>query len=252
MSSAWSLTLKNLLLPIFCRQCSDRLLTEENGFFCPTCWELSPRIGRPFCTHCGRPLPQTVGFGEPRNYLCAWCRELKLPEAYRRLYGAARYDQAVAEAVKLFKFQGKTRLVRPLAELMVDFATRELECSAYDLIVPVPLHTVRERARGFNQARLLAEGVMAQFPRARLATALQRVRPTRVQSRLLDESERRANVAGAFVLAKGEDVQGATVLLIDDVVTTAGTVSECAKALMGAGAQAVDVLVAALATPEMN
>lgn len=242
----WTLALKNLLLPQFCRQCGARLLTEENNFFCPTCWEMSPAIERPFCTGCGRPHPPTVGFGTRSNFPCAACRER--PNRYlRRVYGAMRYDGAVEEAIKLFKFNGRERLAGPLGALLTDFAERELECDRYDALVPVPLHKVRQRARGYNQSEVLAREALAAFPAARLDTSLARIRPTRTQSKLQGKA-RQSNVRGAFAV-EGDSLSGAHVLLVDDVVTSGGTITECGRALTRAGAASVDVLAVALATP---
>ena len=243
----WALALKNLILPIFCKQCGVSLPTEENGFFCPTCWESSPRVERPFCSRCGRPHPVRIGFGTQSNFPCARCRETPNP-AIRRVYGAALYDGAIETAVKLLKFHDRRRLAEPLGDLLADFALEEMDCAAYGLIVPVPLHRVRLRARGFNQATLIAEAVAGAFPGARLdQDSLRRIRPTRAQSRL-ESSARLANVRGAFAV-EGDDCAGETILLIDDVVTTMGTVTECARVLRRAGAEQVDVLAAALAVP---
>ncbi len=246
--SGLALTLKNLFLPQFCQQCRMRLLTEENGYFCPTCWERSPRVIRPFCTVCGKPHPGMVGYGSPHNFPCADCREHAKPNrSLRRVYGAAVYAEAVEGAVKLLKFHGKVRLAKPLGELMAVFAREEMETDEYDLIMPVPLHRVRERHRGFNQSRLLAERILGEFPNATLDESLKRIRPTQVQSRISDPADRKKNVVGAFAVEQGIHLKGRRILLIDDVVTTAGTVRECAKALRKADAAFVDVLAAALA-----
>jgi ComF family protein len=240
----WTLAAKNLFLPIFCKQCGDKLLTEESGFFCPTCWELSPRVSRPFCSQCGRPHQGVIGFGSLSNFPCADCRERK-SHPIRRTYGAAIYEGAVESAIKLLKFGDKQRLAAPLAEMMAEFAAREMDCEVYDFVVPVPLHKVRQRERGFNQSRLLAEKLLPAFPNAQLDESLKRVRPTRMQSRASTPAERRANVRGAFGVVGGT-LTGKTVLLIDDVVTTGETTIECAMALKRAKAAAVDVLAAAL------
>lgn len=249
ISDEWSLTLKNLILPVFCKQCGVRLLTEENGYFCPTCWESSPRIERPFCPQCGRPHTAGAGLGTRGNFLCGPCSAGFEKPPYRRLLAAAHYDGAVAEAIKLLKFHDKPRLATALGGLMAEQAANELDCHDYDLLLPVPLHRVRRRARGFNQAELLARHLLPFFPNARLDTSLRRVRPTRVQSRLRTERERRANVKGAFALDPPTHVTGKRVLLIDDVVTTGGTVYECAKVLLNARVAYVDVMVSALALP---
>lgn len=242
----WILTFKNLLLPIFCKQCGMRLMTEENGFFCPTCWEMSPRIERPFCTGCGRPHPAMVGLGSRANFPCADCREK--PNTYiRRIHGAALFEGAIAEAVKLLKFRNRPRLAGPLAELLSEFVAEEMTPDIYDCLTPVPLHKVRHRERGFNQSELLARAVLVSFPNAALDTSLKRIRPTRTQSRLKVD-QRKGNVKGAFAV-EGDSYKGKTVLLVDDVVTTSGTVTECAAALRRAGAAEVDVLAVALAAP---
>jgi len=239
-----ALDIKNLIFPIFCKSFGRRLLTEENGFFCPTCWERSPRVERPFCTVCGKPHPGMVGYGSRGNFACAQCREAGA-RPFRRVYGAARYEDAVAEAIKLLKFSGKRRLAAPLAEMMAEFAENEIECADYDFLIPVPLHKVRQRARGFNQSQLIAQALLPMFPNAQLDESLRRIRPTRVQSRLKDAAARRANIVGAFAV-EGDRLAGKTVLLIDDVVTTGGTIEECAKALRRADVAVVDVFAAAL------
>lgn len=245
-ASGWTLTIKNLLLPIFCQSCGLRLLTEENGFFCPTCWEASRRIDRPFCTICGRPQIAAVGMGGGPNFPCGPCSQRAPDEPIRRMFGAAIYEDAIGDAIKLFKFQGKRRLAGPLAEVMVEFAEQEMDTDYYTKIVPVPLYRVRERERGFNQALLLARAIAPAFPNARLADGLVRTRPTRVQSRLKSAAARRKNVRGAFAVSDASALQGERVLLVDDVVTTGGTVTECARALQAAGAESVDVFTAAL------
>lgn len=242
--TAWKRAFKNLFFPIFCLQCRERLLTEENGYFCATCWELAPRIEPPLCPHCGRPHVAMTGLGSRRNFPCAVCREKPL-KAVHRIYGAALYEGAVAEGIKLLKFHDKPRLARPLGALLLEHAAGHIDTGSYDLISPVPLHRVRLRERGYNQSALLAEEVSKGFPGARVWHGLKRIRPTRTQSKLAGK-RRRENVKGAFAV-EGDEALGKRILLIDDVVTSGGTVNECAKALRRAGASEVDVLAVALA-----
>lgn len=242
----WNLTLKNLLLPMYCRSCGNRLLTEENAFFCADCWESSLRIERPFCTLCGKPHQRMVGLGALSNFPCADCRE-KPNRHIRAIRGAAYYDGAVGAAIRLFKFNKKTTLKNPLAALMQEFAEEEMDAEAYDLIVPVPLYKTRQRERGFNQSLELALLVQAVFPETVIDQSLKRIRPTTAQSSLTG-SERAKNVRGAFAV-EGDGCKGKRVLLIDDVITTGETVTECAKALKRAGAIFVDAFAVSLACP---
>lgn len=243
----WTLAAKNLVFPIFCQECGRRLLTDDNGYFCATCWELMPRIERPFCTVCGRPHRAAVGLGSRSNFPCGHCIAAGPTRPVRRCYGVARYDGVMEKAIKLFKFGGKQRLAKPLADLMAAFAEQELECDRYTLLVPVPLHPVRERERGFNQARLLTRELAPMFPNAAPTDILRRIRPTRTQSTLRDPRERHKNIQGAFAMGIPADLAAGHVLLIDDVVTTGCTVGEIAEVLLKAGANTVDVFAPALA-----
>lgn len=224
-----------------------RLLTDENGFFCPTCWQLPTRIQRPFCSQCGRPHPRAVGFHLQPNFPCAECNAMSEPKPYRHVFGAAVYEGAAADAVKILKFRERKWIVQPIVEELHQFVTNELDVEPYSLVVPVPLHRIRYRDRGFNQAELIARPLSELFPNAQFSQVLQRIRPTRTQSRLSDPTDRQENVRGAFAVDRDIDLTGERVLLIDDVVTTGGTVGECARALRRAGAAYVDVLAFALA-----
>jgi ComF family protein len=149
-------------------------------------------------------------------------------------------------AIRLLKFYDRQSLARPLARMMAEFAEREMDCRQYDYLIPVPLHRVRQRERGYNQSKLIAANLLDAFPGAALDESLRRIRPTRVQSLSSTTAERRANVRGAFAVS-GEHLRDKAVLLVDDVVTTGGTTAECARALKRAGAAVVDVMAAALA-----
>ena len=243
------LSIKNIAFPQFCAVCDARLLTEEIPFFCPTCWEASPRIEPPFCSISGHPHEGAVGFGFREEFPSAeWRDTTETKRGFHRMYGAAIYEDAVAEAIKKLKFHGKTRIVPHLAEVMREFASQYMHTARYDHLIPVPLYKVRQRERGFNQALHLAEAILPAFPNATLDTTLTRIRPTLSQSRAQNPAERRKNIQGAFaVTGGGEHLRGKTVLLIDDVVTTAATIIECAHALKKAGVERVDGFACALA-----
>ncbi|MCF6285745.1 MAG: ComF family protein [Candidatus Hydrogenedentes bacterium] len=161
-----------------------------------------------------------------------------------RIYGAAMYEGVIAEAIQALKFHDKHRLAIPLGELLREFAAEHMAVEAYDFIIPVPLHRVRFRERGYNQSALLAEECAAAFPKARVCHDLKRIRPTRTQSKVVGD-KRADNVRGAFAVT-GDQLAGTRILLVDDVVTSGGTVIECARALRRAKAAHVDVLAVAL------
>jgi ComF family protein len=147
-------------------------------------------------------------------------------------------------ALQRYKYSRDVGLARPLGELLVERCP--LPVSEYDVVIPVPLHLTRLRWRGFNQAQFLAHILARPAGVPVDAVSLQRIRATRPQVEL-DETQRRRNVAQAFCVARPQAVHRRRVLLIDDVFTTGATVGECARVLLHAGAQGVDVLVLARA-----
>jgi ComF family protein len=149
------------------------------------------------------------------------------------------------EALHAFKFAGKSSLAGPLGDLLAEVGAALLPREDVDCLVPVPLHPLREAERGFNQSLLLARRVSRRWGIPVADGVLKRVRVTRPQTDL-SARERRANVRGAFAFRRAEAMAGAHLLLIDDILTTGATVSECARVLLCEGrARAVGVLAVA-------
>jgi len=103
-----------------------------------------------------------------------------------------------------------------------------------DVLVAVPLHSRRQRTRGYNQSLLLAREVSRRLDLPLAAEALFRRRDTPPQARAMEADARRRNVAGAFDCRPGA-VAGRRVLLVDDVTTTGATLDACARALLAEG-----------------
>ena len=246
MRGSWLTTLRNFFFPIFCRECGAELRTEENGFFCPTCWERPRRVTAPYCIRCGIPFEGRVGFGALPNTPCSRCSDWP-DDGCEIIRAACVYESTIAEAIKLFKFEGRRRVALPLIDDLRAFVSEHVHKERYDLLVPVPLYPVRERERGYNQSELLATMLLDEFPKVQLFSALRKVRPTPVQSRTSNFRERRRNMRAAFAVDTTIDLKDRTILLIDDVVTSGATVHECARTLRLAGAARVDALAVAVA-----
>ena len=144
-----------------------------------------------------------------------------------------------------FKYNG-AEFFQPLMNRWIRVFSSDFKESP-DWIVPIPLHTLKERERGFNQADRLAEAVAEVLGVPMVRDAVQRVKNTETQTHL-SRSKRLANMNGAFTLRRNRSLMG-TVMLVDDVMTTGATASACARVLKEAGAGTVNVLTLARALP---
>ncbi len=201
-------------------------------------WERIAFIDGPLCDGCGAPYPYDVG----RGVLCPACSVgVRL---ISRTRAACLYDEHSRDLILKLKHADRTDLA-PLFARWLSRAAAELLDHA-DLICPVPLHRRRLLARRYNQAAEIARPLGRLTGVAYLPDALVRARATPTQGGKSGRG-RRENVRGAFTVPKGcaRKVAGKRVLLIDDVLTTGATAEACARALLRAGAAAVDLAVVA-------
>jgi len=228
----------SLLYPATCTICGKSL--RAGKYLCDLCDMKVPRIVAPFCRRCSEPFEGSI----TGAFTCANC-------AHRTIYfdaavAAYRGRGIVREIIHEFKYARQMHLrhlvARWLRAALDDERVRDV---SFDLIVPVPLHPARQRERGFNQATLLAELLSADISLPS-KPVLERIRYTTTQT-ALDRSERMENLHNAFRLRKNANVRGLRVLLIDDVLTTGSTLSECARVLKRAGAISVHAATAARA-----
>ena len=184
---------------------------------------------------------------------CTMCR--LAPPEFERAVAFAIYDEEVREMLHLLKFQGMRRIADAVLGDGMASAVLQLEGLAADelMVVPVPLFAARERSRGFNQARVLAEVAIARLHRLKpgwkldlRSDVLSRVRDTNALF-AMDPSARRKSLRGAFRVVNAEAVRGREVLLVDDIMTTGATARECSRVLMRAGAAKVWVVTMARA-----
>jgi ComF family protein len=171
---------------------------------------------------------------------CAPCVEVA--PAFTQARAALRYDETAKRMILPLKYADHTEAVKGLAELMRRPGEPLLQ--AANVLVPVPLHANKLRARRFNQAALLAIELSRLTGRPLGLDKLIRSRET-APLEGLDLAARRAELEGAIVMRPRANVVDKRVLLIDDVMTSGTTANECARVLLEAGARRVDVLTAA-------
>lgn len=224
------------ILPPRCLKCGE--VVAAAGALCPTCWQQLSFLEPPCCVCCGQPFDFDLG----PDALCGACTQA--PPAFDRARAVLRYDEASRDLVLAFKHADRTSLA-PTFGAWLSRVGRDLvaEC---DVIVPVPLHWSRLFTRRYNQAALLARALGTATGKPVVPDLLIRRRATQKQGHL-GRLARQRNVAGAFALhpRRAESLTGRRILLVDDVITTGATVTNCAKVLRKAGAELVNVLAIA-------
>jgi ComF family protein len=230
--------LVSLFYPPICAECLVSVSPGE--YLCETCNGNALRIESPFCRKCSEPFSGTIS----SHFTCANCADRTLH--FETAVSAFRSRGVVRRVIHQFKYGGEVYL-RHLVSRWLDaaFEDERMAVRQFDLLVPVPLHPARKRERGFNQAEALAK-LIARKRGIPCQPLLKRVRYTTTQT-AFDRTERMNNLRNAFRLRKNADVRGLRVLLIDDVLTTGATLSECAHVLRKAGALSVCAATAARA-----
>ena len=221
--------LLDLLLPSRCPSCGD--LVPDAAKLCAECWATLSFLSGPACACCGFPFPHDKG----DNVLCGVCQAHV--RQFDRVRSALAYDGGSRPLLLGFKHGDRTDLAPFLVDLL-HLAGRDLLADS-DLILPVPLHPRRLIRRRYNQAALLAAGLADKSGLPWDGLLLRRVKATTPQEG--NYSARQQNVRAAFLVAQNqrERIEGARILLIDDVYTTGATLQSCARELKKRGADRV-------------
>lgn len=217
---------QNLLYMFFPRRClyCDRVV-DPDELCCRYCLPDVPYMKDPICYRCGRSKSDCVCRGHRRQY--------------DRCIAALRYEDGAARAVLALKHTDDAVMVESMATEMVHALRTHTDAASYDIVTFVPMHKKEERARMYNQSKLLARSVASKLG-IPLVCALTKLYDTQPQ-KALRQFERSGNLLGVFDLLVGVD--GKTILLVDDVITTGATLHECAKMLKIGGAKSVTALV---------
>jgi ComF family protein len=231
--------LANILYPPACLLCRAPLPDGRPAerIFCDGCRRRMPRIDPPACSRCGVGLRGAFD----ARLLCPTCRSA--PLAFDVARSPWWYEGSAQDAIRQFKYSRRWRIGWSFAVEMAAVARSALPLDDVDAVLPVPLHWLKRRLKGFHPPAYLAQVVAAVLNRPYLSSALHRVRWTTTQT-ALGWRERFGNVDRAFT-AREPLVAGRSVLLIDDVLTSGATADACARTLKAAGARRVFLLTAA-------
>ena len=193
---------------------------------CPFCQKILDDPRAPVCPACQPALPWLSGQGAERKV-----------EFADGCFSPLAYRDQVRDSIRRYKFKGRQGYHKAYGRLVAQCVHDHLD-GRWDLITWVPLADQRRRERGYDQAFLLASAAALELGEVAVET-LRKGRNTEAQSGLDGDAARRANVLGAYTAVDAELVEGKRVLLIDDVITTGATISECARILRTVGAREV-------------
>lgn len=155
-------------------------------------------------------------------------------------------DKEFQTLIHTLKYDGKLYVGKFLGQLIAVELKEKLQSWNCDIIIPVPLHPVKRAERGYNQSDFIAKGISSILKIPVSTKILKRKRFTQSQT-TMTLTERKENIEGAFSLRNGVSVTGKKIILLDDVITTGATISECGRVLLNAGAEKVFALSAAIA-----
>ena len=233
----WMSRVLDLIWPRRCEICS-RAVGRPGRHVCGECLmrlQFAPQDG---CAVCSREIASAG-----RELLCEECAGPASPH-FDRAACAMHFDGFARQMVLDYKFNGHIWLRDDFVDFLEAAARSRFKVPDVDLVLPMPLTFVHRFDRGYDQCDMLARGLAARIDRAFCGTALRRTGNPRRQAGLSEEM-RRENVKGTFRVARPELVAGRTLLVVDDVMTTGATFSECARALKAAGAWRVWVVALA-------
>lgn len=223
----------DVFFPRHCVVCGETNFRGEFDYVCDGCIETLNEIRGAVCLRCG----EIVGSSDmPDVNRCGNCAEH--PPHFDKSLSCCAFNGAARELVHQLKNANATYLAKDIGRII----QRNPRIKAFvsgAVLVPVPLYKSRERKRGYNQAQLIAKEMVKVYPQEglRVLNLLKRTRDTSTQT-ALDREERERNILNAFAVIKGEAEKlsrDSHIIVVDDVMTTSATLSECARTIKKAG-----------------
>ena len=209
-----------------------RPVDRPSRYVCSNCLNRIPFAPvKGCCRRCGRDAAGLDG-----EFLCEDCREYD--PHFDRAASATRYDADARKLVSLFKFRDRLWLRDDLVDWLEGVLRVRFRVGEIDVVIPMPSTVFHRWNRGYNQCALLARPLARRIGKPYVRFVLRRKGHPRKQSGL-DEESRRLNAVGTFAVMRPSAVAGKTVLVVDDIMTTGATLSECAAELRRAGAERV-------------
>lgn len=218
-----------MLYPPVCPICGEVVNKDRKAGLCVHCVAKVKNVGSSFCMKCGKELE---GLHGEYCYDCG-----RVNHVYDQAAAAFVYSQGIKESIYRFKYKGKREYAEWYGKKMAELLGNRIKIWNPDVIIPVPIHRSRLKARGYNQAELIADslGKYTAIPVDR--HLLVRDKKT-VPMKELEGVQRLKNIENAFNICESI-VKYNTVLVVDDIYTTGATVDACAAVLRSHGVSKV-------------
>ena len=155
------------------------------------------------------------------------------------------YEGIIREKLIQYKFQGKSYLSTFFAKILQNHEKMSRLLESYDIIIPVPMYSKKEKLRGYNQTALIAKEIAKAYQNLIYdGKSLQKIKDTKMQSSL-NKKQRKNNIKNAYNVINQQKIKDKKIVLLDDIYTTGATANECSKMLKQAGAK--EILVVTIA-----
>jgi ComF family protein len=227
----------SIVYPQECRVCGGEVEFSEDGVACSACWNETNIFNgnETLCTKCGAFLFGTVSLD---GASCRKCEE----HLYDRAFAAGLYEKALAASILELK---KTPYLAHRVRRLIDETMARFPEHTDGVVIPIPLSSRRLRERGFNQAAIIGKVVAKHLGLGLDESTLIRKVHTPMHRAGMDKKARAMTVANAFGVVRPKLVENRNILLVDDILTSGETASNCAKVLKKSGAATVNVLTIA-------
>lgn len=218
----------DLLYPRHCPLC-NAVLEFEGMQVCEPCIRKQVCIKPPYCMKCGKTIEDAT------EEYCGDCREV--PKTFERGFPVFAYSGAIKDALYAFKYKNQRSYGDFFADCIYGQYGEEFRKLQFDGLVPVPVHRKKRKARGYNQAEVLARSLAKHLELPVYPSYILRIVNTNPQKELNDKI-RMKNLNNAFKIGENT-IKLKKVLLVDDIYTSGATIEACTKVLLDAGVEKV-------------
>lgn len=227
------------IFPRRCVHCGKHNPDSQYNYICNVCAKNIYIIKGGRCLRCGAILGTNTS---PNSVFCYKCKEAA--PAFNWSLSCCLFKGAARDLIIELKYKKALYVLNDIQKIII--SNPNAEAFLHDaILVPVPLHNSRKAKRGFNQSEIISKAARRAFPSSgiKLCNLLTRTRRTQTQTKLSKE-ERSQNIKGAFSInpnLAGKIAKSSHIIIVDDVMTSGATMSECAKELKRNGYKNIDV-----------